>query len=350
MRWPWSKRETRADSSYTDALVASITANAGGQSTAFPTATAALESCAGFVGRSFAAAEIEAPDMLRDVLDPSCMSMIGRSLIRRGEIVFLIRVDRGMVKLLPAESHDIDGGPDPASWEYRVTIGGPERTHTYSHQPAETVLHLTYGRDPERPWRGYGPLQVAQLAGRLSAETSAALADESSGPRGSFLALPVDGKDNTLSSMKGDIRTARGAMLAVEGGDWDNPGDGRATRYEQQRFGAQVPDALVTLQAQASQEVMAACGISVALFDTADGSSKRESYRQALHSTVAPLGKLVQAELSRKLEADITITWAELRAADIAGRARAFQSLVGAGLSLDAAAAASGILTPEATT
>ena len=349
MNWPWQRRETRADSSYTDALIASITANAGGQSTAYPTATAALESCAGFVGRSFAAAEIEAPAMLRDVLDPALMSMIGRSLIRRGEIVFLIRVDRGQVKLLPAESHDIDGGPDPDSWVYRVSIGGPARSHTYSHQPAETILHLTYGRDPERPWRGYGPLQVAQLAGRLSAETSAALADESSGPRGSFLALPVDGKDQTLAGMKTDIRTARGSMLTVEAGDWDNPGDGRATQYAQQRFGAQIPDAMVTLQQRASQEVMGACGVSVALFDNSDGTSKREAYRQALHSTISPLGKLVQAELSRKLEADITITWAELRAADIAGRARAFQSLVGGGLDIAAAAAASGILTPEPT-
>ena len=32
MRWPWSTpRETRADSSYTDALIASLAANAAGQ-------------------------------------------------------------------------------------------------------------------------------------------------------------------------------------------------------------------------------------------------------------------------------------------------------------------------------
>ena len=48
--------ETRADSSYTDALVAAITANASGETTAFPTATAALEACAGLVARAFAGA------------------------------------------------------------------------------------------------------------------------------------------------------------------------------------------------------------------------------------------------------------------------------------------------------
>ena len=38
-RWPWhmgDNLERRADSSYTDALVQAITANAGGQTTAFP--------------------------------------------------------------------------------------------------------------------------------------------------------------------------------------------------------------------------------------------------------------------------------------------------------------------------
>ena len=85
MRWPWNRTEERADSSYTDALVAAITANAGGQSTAFPTATAALESAAGIVGRAFASAEVEAPDAFMEALSPACMSMIGRALIRRGE-------------------------------------------------------------------------------------------------------------------------------------------------------------------------------------------------------------------------------------------------------------------------
>ena len=53
MRWPWeSKIEHRADSSYTDALIAAITANAKGQTTAFPTAVGALEAASGLVGRA----------------------------------------------------------------------------------------------------------------------------------------------------------------------------------------------------------------------------------------------------------------------------------------------------------
>lgn len=161
MRWPWQRRETRADSSYTDALVAAITANAAGETTAFPMATAALEACAGFVGRAFAAAEVQADARTLEVLTPACLAMIGRSLIRRGAIVLLIRVVNGRLLLLPAASHDVDGGPDPSTWRYRVTVGGPERTITYDGVAAESVVHVMYSQDPEHPWHGAAPLQVA---------------------------------------------------------------------------------------------------------------------------------------------------------------------------------------------
>ena len=346
MRFPWQRRETRADSSYTDALIASITASAAGQSTAFPTATAALESCAGFVGRAFASAEIAAPPMLADALDPSCMSLIGRALIRRGEVVLLIRTDGGTLRLLPCENHDVDGGPDPATWRYRCSVGGPERTLTFDHVPAEGVIHISYARDPERPWRGYGPLQVAQLAGRLSAETVAALADEASGPRGSFLSVPVDGADPTVAGMKADIPTAKGRMLLGQGGDWDAGASGGRAMWESKRFGADPPAGLVQLLERSHDEVVGACGLTGLFSPRVDGSGRREAYRQALHSVIAPLGRVVAHELSLKLEADINLDWAELRAGDISGRARAFQSLVGGGMDMTAAAAASGILMP----
>ena len=57
--WPFgNKLETRQDSSYTDTLVAALVARVRGQTLALPTATAALESCAGVVGRGFMACEV----------------------------------------------------------------------------------------------------------------------------------------------------------------------------------------------------------------------------------------------------------------------------------------------------
>lgn len=74
-----------------------------------------------------------------------------------------------------------------------------------------------YGVDPERPWRGIGPLQAATLAGKLSAETIGMLADEASGPRGHLLPLPqVDDEDDTINELKSDIRTLNGSIATVE--------------------------------------------------------------------------------------------------------------------------------------
>ena len=62
--------------------------------------------------------------------------MIGRSLIRQGEILFAIEVRDGRVMLLPAASWDVRGGHDPASWTYRLTLGGPSRLTTLEPVPS----------------------------------------------------------------------------------------------------------------------------------------------------------------------------------------------------------------------
>ena len=342
--------EKRADSSYTDALVSILTSGAAGTSSAYPSASGALESCAGLVGRSFAACEVMGPPHVQDALTPDCLSMIGRALIRRGEILFSVDVAEGQVKLWPVASHDICGDHDPASWRYRLNLAGPDYQTTIENVPYEQVIHLQYAKDPERPWRGYGPLQVAQLAGRLSASTASALADEAGGPRGSFLPMPgKDGKDATTDALRGDIKTANGGMLTVESmsSAWKSgeapPGD-----WMQKRFGPSPPDAMVQLLSAASQEVMGACGLSPSLFREADGVGQREAWRRALFSVIQPLGRLVETELQGKLDSpDIKLSWAELRASDLQARARSFKSMIDGGMELEKAAGLSGLLLPD---
>ena len=116
----------------------------------------------------------------------------------------------------------------------------------------------------------------------------------------------------------------------------------------ERRFGANPPDALVKLHERAFDEIVGACGLMGLFSPRTDGTGRREAYRQSLHSVVAPLGRLVAAELTRKLETPIRLDWQELRAGDISGRARAFQSLVGGGMAMQDAAAASGVLIGEA--
>ena len=97
---------------------------------------------------------------------------------------------------------------------------------------------------------------------------------------------------------------------------------------------------MVSLAAHASNEVFAACGLSPSLFtERGDGTAQREAWRRALFGVIAPLGRTVEAELREKLDApDLILGWDELRASDLAGRARAFQSMVGAGMDIAKAA------------
>ena len=154
MKWPtWGKPpETRADSSFTDALVAALVSGAGGSASGIPTATAALEACAGFVSRAFASAELPAGVEIQ----PATLALIGRDLIRRGESLHLIEVADGAVELRPVGSWDVRGGPREQDWWYRVDTHGPSGNHT-NLVPSRSVCHVRYAVDPKLVWTRADP-------------------------------------------------------------------------------------------------------------------------------------------------------------------------------------------------
>ena len=201
--------------------------------------------------------------------------------------------------------------------------------------------------DASTPWRGNGPIAVANLAGRLSAETVTALANESSGPVGRLLGIPVDGEDATVQALKSDIANAKGKVALLEAGDWGNAGADAKIDLKTERFGAEPPASLVQLVTIASQEVYSACGLNQALWGGSQAAAVREAWRLALFSVLSPLGKLVESELKDKLDDTVTISWQELRASDLSGRARAFQSMVGGGMAVDKAVAVAGLMVED---
>ena len=349
--WPFKQQRETRDSSYTDSIVALIAEQASGATLAKPAATGALEASASIIARCFAVADVSGPDRYREALGPSVLSMIGRSLIRRGEIVFAIEVRGGRLVLLPASSWDVTGDVDPESWTYRLTLGGPSRLTTLDPVPSGSMIHVRYQSDPEQPWRGISPLSSAALAGRLSAETMMALADEASGPRGMLLPIPTDGNDPTTTTLKSDLKTLRGKVALVESTSSGWAADGAAQRprgdWESRRMGAAPGAALIAQAEMASREVYSACGIPLSVVTEAEGTGQREGYRRLMHSTIAPLGRIVSEELSNKFETDISLSFESLFSADLAGRARAFQSLVGGGMDVAKAAALAGLMQSE---
>ena len=277
---PFTAFEKR-ESSLTDTLVSVILNRAQGGAVAVASATAALEMCCGTVGRGFSSAEATGRPGVVAALTPDILEMIGRGLIRSGNSVFLIDTTMGGLKLLPAQSWDIDGDPSPDSWEYRLTLGGPFRTHTHDHVSAASVLHFRYAADFARPWRGNSPTDIASLAGKLSAETASALANESSGPVGSILLTPKDAAEDSMSGLKADIGRASGRLLMMESGDW---GDSGAAPMDAtaRRFGAMPPAPLVDLMDTATREVVSAVGFNPSLFQVGPAAAIREAWRLAL--------------------------------------------------------------------
>ena len=336
----------RRESSYTDQLIAALQAQATGESKAFPTATAALEACSGIVGRAFATAIVDSSDAVRMALTPARLMMIGRALISPGEIIFQIDTDGGVLDLIPATDTQVTGTHRRESWQYKMTLPGPSEMASVASASGEGVVHIMYAVESSKPWKGVGPVGVATLAGKLSAETVNQLANESAGPVTNLLPVPVDGMDATVDELKQDIRKANGEATVVESGDWDNPGGGRDAAWRLARLGANPPASLVNLHEVASREIYAACGVPPGLFASGGQSSaNRESYRQLLHSTIAPLARLVSSELTEKLETDVSLDFAELKAGDVATAARAFKGFVDAGMEIDRALALSGLLT-----
>ena len=82
MKWPWTKLETRADTSYTDALIAALVSKVTNNDLALTTATAALERCVGMCGRAFAAAEVEGRESLVSALTPDTLEVASCGVAR----------------------------------------------------------------------------------------------------------------------------------------------------------------------------------------------------------------------------------------------------------------------------
>lgn len=339
MRWPWQRaeaqRETRAaGGGYTDALVAALVAEAEGTTAAKATTTAALETAAGALSRIFAGCTVEGPEWAREAVDGPFLSLVGRDLVRRGESLHAIRYDAmGRLRLIPCSDWDWqEGGPDPSTWTVRATAYGPSASMTW-RLPAASVISVCWGTESIRPYRGVGPAGFASLAARQTAETERSLADESAGPLAQLLAIPSDGgdggDDDPLKKLKADIKSARGKAAFVEttAAGWQD-GAGAAPRRDwiASRLGPSPPAALVELARDAFMRTLAACGHPPDLAIPGDSQGQREALRRHHMTTVLPLARMLERELSAKLEARIRLRF-DSYPLDIQGRAAAFAKL-----------------------
>ena len=349
MRWPWARREKRdSGGDFSDAVVRLIEARAAG--TAVDAAsTAAVEAASGALSRAFASAEVVAAPWVQEAVTPGVLAQVGRDLIRSGDSMHVVRVDpMGAVQLIPASSWHWEGTHDPTTWTVRATAYGPSTSTTWN-LPASGVVFVRWGSTPGQPYVGTGPLSWAHTTARLQSEAERSLADEAQGPLAQLIAVPQDGGDDgdndPLKMLKADIRGARGRALLLEtsAAAW---GEGRTAApqrdWQASRLGPMPPESMATIRRDAFEAVLAACGTPPSLFVDSDGTSQREAVRRWHLNLVLPLARLVEHELTAKLETPVALKF-DTYALDMVSRATVVAKLAQAGLPMATALDAVGL-------
>ena len=336
--WPFRRREKRqSGGEFSDAVTRLIEERAAG-TVADTSSTAAVEAASGSLSRALASAEVVGPAWVQQAVSPGVLGQVGRDLVRAGQSMHVVRMDgMGRVQLIPASSWHWEGSHDPATWTVRVTAYGPSTSTTW-HLPGSGVVFVRWGGTPGVPYVGTGPLSWASITAKLQSEVERSLADEAGGPIANLIAIPQDGgddgEDDTLTALKADIRTARGKALLLEtvNSGW---GEGRGSAPQRdwsgQRLGPQPPDSMVKAADGAFNRVLAACGVPPAMFIDADGTSQREALRRWHLNTVMPLARLVEHELTEKLETEVRLRF-DTYALDMVSRAGVVAKLVSAGV------------------
>lgn len=319
-----AERREAATISYTDLQLLRITSHAAAVHVG---ATAAVETVAGLAARCFAQAHVDGDGGL---LTPRILAIAGRALIARGAFVAVLDVAvDGRMTLLPGWNYDVDGGPDPASWFYRIDLSGPSLTTT-AYRPRAAVLHAMIDPDTANPWRGRGALDRARASAELDSLAQKALAADSRTPVAAILPLPDGTDDPTVASLKADIEASAGRVLmpsTVAAGFGEGRNAAPMADWKQQRIGPQPPEALVMLADQAAMRIAAALGMPPSLSDSrAPGVSIREGRRQFQVDVLEPMATIVAAEASELLGRDVAIWWPE-RPDVITTRARTYSTL-----------------------
>ena len=334
---------------FADAILSAFEGAAAGQA-ASAASTAAIEAVSGLLARSIAGARVQGPSWASAALSPCWLQTAVREMVRRGEHLSAMGFDRdGNLRLLPSGNWWWKGGLAEDDWRAVVTTYGPMDSVTRDMGRDELVF-LQWSRLADQPHLGRSPHRLASLAGKAAAEVERSLGDEAGGPIASILTVP-EGRDadgDELAGLRSDISKARGRALLLEtvaGGDGDKANapqrDWLATR-----LGPNMPGPLVELARDTFDRLVAAAGASPALFNDADGTAQREALRRWHLSTVLPVAKMIETELTARLEANVRLHF-DNYALDLQARATALQKLIDSGMERTEALSIVGLLMEE---
>ena len=340
--WKGEQVETRA--SYQDTLVEAVIAAAQGSLTAQAHQSAAVEFGAGLLERCFAVADITPESLSRATITPLMLSRMVRQIMLTGNSVSAIDTASGELLLIPAANYHVRGGVRESSWRYKMELSGPSSLLS-RNLPSTSVIHVRMGSSVQEPWRGVSPLVNAGVSSAMLGRLEKRMANEANTKTGYVLPLAEGTPDSTYEALQRDL-AVEGRTSLVEttaGGHGQGVRGAPQVDWQSKRIGAEFPESNIALRSDVALDVIAAMGIPAPLFHGTDGVSAREAYRLLLVSTLTPIAELIADELSRKLDTTVKITFRRLQAADIQSRARAFGSMIAAGVDEQTAMAVSGL-------
>lgn len=260
------------------------------------------------------------------------LAAIGLDLCLRGEACFHIRVQGNSLSLVRAAYWDELGGG-----RYHLHIAHPASTETVRALEGE-VLRLVINAPAEQPWRGRSPFAFCGMSPRLMAEIEGALSGATEWLGRGLVPFPdVVPEEQQQAALRG---LKAGGMLAAIRSKADfatSTGNSRANEFKRVELTPDLEQAdLNPTVDQLHNRLLAATGIPPTLFTpNGNAGAMHEGYRLFILQTIEPLARTLLPELAK-----IGVTklgTASSLSADVAGRARAVGTLVGAGMSLDQA-------------
>ena len=325
------------------ALLDALSDDLGGDQRAAANRVAAVEFAMGLFSRAFMVAD-STPRM--PALNPQALSMAAREVMFRGNAVHMIELSAtGQVALLPASLYEVEGGVRQRDWRYEMEFAAPSGAVEVENVPAEGVVHLRVGESYLAPWQGVSPLVAAGLTAQQLAIIEQKLQHEARGRVAHVLTVPDGTKESQFAGVIDDIKKADGRLVVAETMA-RGVGQGQAAApkrdYETVRIGPMIPETSIDLREKGALAMLGALGIPPALY-AGEGAALREAYRQFLTSEVEPMASLFAHELTQKLGTEIRFSFRRLFAADIATRARSYNSLVQGGIEKEEAKRLAGL-------
>lgn len=291
--------------------------------------SATVAAIAGTWSRAFAMLD---PNPDPSPLRPDVLAAMGLDLCLRGETCWHVRVEGSDIAL-----HRVAYWDHVAPGRFHLHLAKPHETATIRALAGEVVL-LTINSPANAPWQGRSPFALMGGSPRLMAEIEGAVTGALDWVGRGLLpfpdTVPEEQQTAAIRGLKG------GGMLAAIRSKADfatSTGNSRANEFRRVELTPDLESAdLNPTVDQLHNRLLAAAGIPPALLTpNGNAGAMREAYRLFCLQTVEPLARTLLPELA-KIGVQ-TLSTRSMLSADVAGRARAVGTLVGAGVPLEQA-------------